>query len=122
MLEILKNPIVIGIALFVIIFIYMYWTNKKKYDKDPSSEKAPINIMIPGVAGILGWFVASTLFGASVPTQTNIPTVKKMPVNPIIHPQGNMENVGTGSVEFHLLENNVKIPPTDVLIELAPQF
>ncbi len=133
MLEILKNPIVIGIVIFVGIYGYLYWSNKKKYEMDSSTEKKSVNIMIPGVAGILGWFIASSLFksGTSLPVPyttpittpiTKIMPVKIMQVQQNIPPQLNSGNAPTGSIEFHLLENNVKLPPEDVLVELAPQF
>ena len=124
MLEILKNPIVIGIFIFVGIYGYLYWSNKKKYEMDSSTEKKSVNIMIPGVAGILGWFIASSLFksGTSLPVPNTTPITKIMPVRQNIPPQLNSGNAPTGSIEFHFLENNVKLPPEDVLVELAPQF
>jgi len=61
MLEILKKPIVIAVFLFIITYATLHFTEMNRRKKYPESDKKQVNIYIPGVVSILGYFISSHL-------------------------------------------------------------
>lgn len=58
-IEQLKNPLIIGVVVGAVVYLYLRWESKRKHKEDPQAEKRPVNLMIPGAVGAISWFVAS---------------------------------------------------------------
>lgn len=128
--EILKNPIVIGLLAAVLTYLYIWWEEKKRLEKNPKAKPVPTNIITPLVVGVIGWFVASNYFSVKV-ENTVVPDVthgaqKALPniiggTKPVIVNQGVIESEGSlGSASYHIIgKRDVKMPPMDVFIDLA---
>jgi len=111
MAEILKNPIILGILAAGLTYLYLYWDAEKRYKAKPKLTRKPISIFIPGIVGIITWFLASGFFEETTNYPNQINT--NVPIN-------NPNDVATGSIDFHLLQKgNVKLPHADVFIDLA---
>jgi hypothetical protein len=54
MIDILQNPMFIAIVAGTLTYVYMWWTNDKKYAKNPE-EKKPVNIYIPAIVTLVTW-------------------------------------------------------------------
>jgi dipeptide/tripeptide permease len=65
MLDILKNPVIIGLFAGVITYIYLCWClkedNKKRKNKNKRTKK-DVNLIIPSVIAIIIWFIAYGYF------------------------------------------------------------
>lgn len=69
MLDIIKNPVIIGMTVGILTYLYMTWENDKKYKKNPKLKK-PVNLLIPGVTAIIAWFIAYNYSNQSSPTES----------------------------------------------------
>lgn len=56
-MDILKNPIVIGMLAGVITYMYLSW-EKKHNKKNKHKKDKEINLLIPLVVAMIGWFIA----------------------------------------------------------------
>lgn len=72
-MDIIKNPIVVGLIASVITYIYLSWraseNNKKKKSKDKKKEE--VNLLIPLIVGVIVWFV---MYGYLEYKSTNLET------------------------------------------------
>ena len=132
-LGILKNPIVIGILALALTYLYMWWEEKKRREKNPKAKKRSINIITPVVVGGIAWFVASNFLNKETPTDNGVeqmvqqdakdvlPSIVggKKPV--LVQKDGIIDSAGSlGSASYHIIsKRNVRLPPTDVFIDLA---
>ena len=86
-MDIIKNPIVVGLFASVITYIYLSWraseNNKKKKSKDKKKEE--VNLLIPLVVGIIVWFV---MYGYLEYKSGDVDTVRNTNINyqPIAQP------------------------------------
>nr|QBK88879.1 MAG: hypothetical protein LCMiAC01_05610 [Mimivirus LCMiAC01] len=111
MTEIFKNPIIIGILAAGLTYLYLYWDAEKRYKAKPKLQRKPVSIFIPGVVGIIAWFLVSGFF------EEEINYSNKMNTNVFVN---NPNDVATGSMDLHLLQKGtVKLPHADVFIDLA---
>ena len=127
MFDILKNPIIIGLLVALITYVYMYWEANKKYEKNPKIKREQISILIPSIVGIIAWFIASGYFNNNNNNNNNNiirlggNTIKNNVAN--IVPQyvlNNNNNDMNESCSFYLLQKDrIKIPKMDVLIDLG---
>ena len=69
-LSTLKNPLVIGIMALALTYLYMWWEEKKRREKNPKAKKRSVNIITPAIVGGIAWFVASNYFDTSPPSNT----------------------------------------------------
>ena len=130
-LSILKNPLVVGILGAALTYLYIWWEEKKRREKNPKAKERPINVITPAVGGIIGWFIASNYFNNTnnVPVmpdikrevQTAIPQIVGGNKHVIVNNNGGIDSEGSlGSASYHIIsKNNVRLPPTDVFIDLA---
>ena len=116
MLNILKSPLLLGLIAAVGIYTYLYWKMEKEYRNNPTIKRKSVNILTPGIVGIVVWFVASSYMCK------DLPQIKNMPIyhsKNVVH--GALDEIPSGSVSYHLIkDNSIKMPNTDVFIELAP--
>jgi hypothetical protein len=61
LLEILKNPIVIGIIGFILAYLYLYYQNTNKIDPETNNPQK-VSLAKPLIVGLLLWFVANNVF------------------------------------------------------------
>ena len=68
-MDIIKNPVIIGVFFATITYIYLYWSvneknekNKKMSKSKKHHEKAEINLLIPLVVGLIAWFISFAYF------------------------------------------------------------
>ena len=116
MLDILKNPLILGLLVAAGIYMYMYWEMEKKYKKNPKIKRKPVSILTPGIIGIIVWFIASSYMGEELPQTKTIPIYQSKHV---MH--GPLNEGSCGSLSYHLIkDNDIKLPSTDVFIDLAP--
>ncbi len=119
MLDVFKNPIILGLLASLITYAYMYWEANRKYEKNPKIKREQISILIPSIVGIIVWFVASGYFNNNNGNLNK--TIGGNNVSNIIPqyiPTNN--NDMNGSCSFYLLQKDrIKIPKMDVLIDLG---
>ena len=59
-MDIVKNPIIIGVIAGVIAYVYLSWDieEKNKKNKKRGRKLEEVNLLIPLVVAVLGWFIA----------------------------------------------------------------
>ena len=124
-MKIFKNPIILGILFAAIAYLFLYWQEDRKKKENKEYEKKPINILIPGIIGILVWFLSSYYFEKNnIPNSCNDtqpiysaekPNLISQPTYKLVRSE---ESIGSRS--YHLVgKNKVRLPPTDVFIDVA---
>lgn len=131
-IDILKNPIVIGVFVATSTYLYMWYSENKRMVKNPKTKKKPVNVITPLVIGVITWFIASSYLKnqdstqvSATPIKTQVPTLAggmngKLKHH-IVTAKGSIHSDGTlGSASYHVIgKNNIRLPPTDVFIDLA---
>ncbi len=117
MLDILKSPLLLGLIAAIGIYTYMYWEKAKEYRNNPTIKRKRVNILMPGIIGIIVWFIASSYMCENLPQIKNIPMYHSKNIV-----RGALDEYPSGSIlSYHLIkDNNIKMPNTDVFMELAP--
>ena len=127
---ILKNPIVLGIFTASITFLYLWWEEKKRREKNPKTRERSVNVITPLVVGIITWFITSSYFNYQS-TDSNINNINNSGPPPtllggkksgyIVTSKGSINSEHSlGSANYHIIgKDNVRMPPTDVFIDLA---
>jgi hypothetical protein len=94
LVEILKNPVIIGLLAGAIVYNYMAWNRKKEIEKrlkkgkKIKEEQKYNDIIIPSIVAIIVWFISFAYFNykeektSVVNVQTKLP-VQSMPVQTI---------------------------------------
>lgn len=137
-LDILKNPIVLGVLAGVVTYLYMMWCNNKKYEKNPN-EKKEISLVTPAVVAVIVAVVAYGYFHSSGETTAPVPQHTTSPgqgAGIVQVTPGVAKGLGAGTEQrfnfvqdvspespalFHLISRGVNIPNNlnvpDVFIE-----
>ena len=123
----IKNPIILGIFAAVLTYLYFYWDAEQKRKKNPEIQQTKISLVTPGIVGALVWFVASTYLDSTNQIQESVtPAIEALATKPALEngPKKVFQLVDSegsvGSHSVHLLtKNKIKLPPTDVFIDLA---
>lgn len=110
-LEILKNPIVLGILASAITYMYLLWDKKKKAAKKTDGEiKKDINLMIPLIAGITVCIVAYIVFCSNVSAVSyDIPQVDSLDIKYKFSDEM-IKNDSASVGEIRLVSRGVNIP------------
>lgn len=133
--DLLKNPIIIGIIAGVLTYGYMYWEADRKHKQNPKVKRRSVGFITPAVISVIVWFLASSYFDNSgspseAPKQSGT-TIQTQPQNNLLgQPKSSLisnnsyklvDSDGSfGSESYQLIgKNNIKLPPTDVFIDLA---
>ena len=130
-MDLLKNPIIIGLLSAVVAYGYLYWKEQQRQNENPDLEKKPVNFMIPGVIGALVWFIMGSLNRTNM--QLGGSVEKSLPVNSVIHKYN--ENVELKSNNSHKSGNsfdsksyklvkkgNIQLPSQDVFLDLGSNW
>lgn len=60
MIDIIKNPVIIGLTVGIIVYLYLKWdASKRKEDKNKRKDS---NLLIPLFVGTASWFIAHNYF------------------------------------------------------------
>jgi len=62
MIEIIRNPILIGLTFGTITYIYIQWDKSQKTDIKERQKNNPSEIFIPFGIGLITWFIANNYF------------------------------------------------------------
>ena len=139
-LNFLKNPIILAIIAGVLTYAYMWWDNKQKKEKNPKAVVEEIDYIPPAMVALLTLFITYNLFGfnGSILSEnisnTNVQQIFEQ-TKPTLQGgaqiiKGNNMQLQTrfsdkladsfDSNTYHLLgKNTIKLPQTDVFIDIA---
>ena len=111
MIDILKNPIVIGLFSGALIYFYLYWSEEQRSKKNPSSKKKLVSVVTPGVVAVIIWFIASSYLDPKTISTSNTNVVQET---------NNMIPVENVNGSLHIIhKNNIRLPSSDVFIDYA---
>jgi len=134
-LDILKNPIILGLLALSLTYAYMWWEEDKRAKKNPNLKKKSVSLLTPAAVGVIVWFISSSYFDSKNDignnnagnnnTNANYENDKifsKEGLNfdkPKVYKLVNSES-SVGSKSYHLVgKNNIRLPSTDVFIDIA---
>jgi hypothetical protein len=60
MIDIIKNPVIIGLTVGVLVYLYLKWDSNKK--KEEKNKRKDSNLLIPLFLGTASWFIAHNYF------------------------------------------------------------
>jgi hypothetical protein len=132
-MEIVKNPIIIGLLAGTVTYAYLTWDinekNKKKSKKGHSKKE--VNLLIPLVVAVIGWFIAYAYFqynGENENSDIIIPNITgtrkplPLPINrtPSYRFTKDVISESSDPKSFSLLTGGVTVPSKlpDVLIDM----
>lgn len=134
-LSFLKNPIILAIIATVITYLYMYWENQKKKDENPKVDIEPVSYITPAIVGLLTLFITYNFLSTSEPDASVTAVLEQSKeIQPSVNLLGGGSGSGIinksriserltdsfGSNTFHLIgKNAIRLPPTDVFIDIA---
>lgn len=114
-LDIIKNPIVLGVLAGAVAYLYLLWTNDKK--KNPNKE---INLLIPIVIAIVIAGASYVYFG-NTNDVVQIEQLSSSQIQNVTSAQLAKEMSSDSGASFHLISKGVNIPNNinvpDVFIE-----
>lgn len=112
---IFKNPIIIGIIFGIITFLILYWmVYQENQKRNPLDKQKSVNLLIPIIVSVIVWFLAGTFLDYMGNNDNKIEqTISQLP-----EPKTNY--LSEGSEVYYLIgKNNIKLPSTDVFIDVA---
>lgn len=131
----LKNPIILAILAGILTYIYMWWDNKKKKEKNPKATIEEIDYIPPAMVALLTLFVSYNLFGNG---DGILPSTQEIVANSLpkdLNGQNGPNLQGGKMIQnrfsdklaesfdshtYHLLgKNTIKLPQTDVFIDIV---
>lgn len=63
-INIFKNPVVIGLIAGTLAYLYLWWTSEKITDERKKTEaRKSVSIIIPIIVAVVAWFAAYMYFG-----------------------------------------------------------
>lgn len=103
-IDIFKNPVILGLIMGTLTFIYITWNNEKnaKNKEKIKKERKTTAIIAPLVVGAITWFLAYGYFGSTKQETTSSATVIEQPVVDTgfnIGIGGNQNLAGNGNIE-----------------------
>jgi hypothetical protein len=129
-MDIIKNPVVIGLVAGVITYMYMGWSLEEKNKKNKKHKKPQeeVNLMIPLVVGVIMWFLAYGYFEFSGVASISVPVVNQQIQHPVPLPpdagfrftKDVIPSSSSDTKEFSLLTGGVTVPAVlpDVMIDM----
>ena len=114
MYEILINPILIGLVIGCIVYIYLRWKNKKKYKINPELKNTT-GIITPIIFGILGSLLSHYYLEENNILESLNKTSKITKIDDNI----NINNIDT-IIPLNSIDNNIKNNMRNNNFELIP--
>jgi len=119
-MDYLKNPIILGALFSTITYAYMWWDNDTKHKKNPKVEKRPVSYIPALAVGVIVWFLASSYFDKStVITGGSLENNKSDGHKTGTGTVGNNTSASAAKSYYLVGKNNIRLPATDVFIDLA---
>lgn len=137
LIEILKNPVIIGLLAGAIVYNYMAWNRKKEIEKrlkkgkKIKEEQKYNDIIIPSIVAIIVWFIAFAYFNYKEEKigqigqtgqigqigQIGNPIQPKINVPPIqsLQPQNSPSDIAHSFTMINKTTTGVTMPP-DVIV------
>lgn len=121
----IKNPIFLAILAGVIAYLYMYYDNMKKQEATPKAKIEPVGFATPGIIALVTLVITYGIFGFGGSTNSDTVDIEQQIESP---QKGGTKSRFTegaitdsfGSNTYRLIgKNNIKLPQTDVFIDLA---
>ncbi|AYV78257.1 MAG: hypothetical protein Edafosvirus8_7 [Edafosvirus sp.] len=122
-MDLIKNPIVIGLLMATATYIYMSWDYGKQNEKNPKAPKKEVGLLIPILVGIIGWFLAYGYFDTSPLPSTTIEQNKSLVILDKPSRLSKDDNFtlssDLGKKSYHLIGKSIKLPNNipDVFLE-----
>jgi hypothetical protein len=109
-LELIKNPIVLGIIIATIAYIYLDWKRSKKLKK----KDKDINLLIPLIIGCISSLIFYFIFN-NMAQVVQLPTTPDFIAQPQMMPNTapmklNLNMSDEQNQSFHLVGRNITIP------------
>ena len=137
-MDIIKNPVVIGLLAGLITYMYMRWKNDSDKDNKDKKKKKDINLLIPFSVFIVFWFISYAIYfsneeesekpeaviAQAVIEQTGAPNkinlTKNNDINIKIKPTKVNTSETSDPVSFNMVSNGVHIPTSlpNILFEM----
>lgn len=129
-MDIIKNPIILGILAGVLTYLILEWNNNKK-DPQKQKQKQKSNILIPAIVAVVVWMVTHYYFTYSNSSSdkkieganNESPKIKLIDSNPLKNTKipEIFENFTHSFDKGYNLKskNTLQLPQTDVFIDLA---
>ena len=135
-MDIIKNPVIIGLTFGVLTYVYMVWVENEKMKKNKKNKKyikKKINLLIPLVVTIITWFISYSYFEYKNPVETqlnlpdiirpsNIPQITPLPLVQIPNYKfvGDVLSASSDPKSFSLITNGITVPTKlpEVLLEM----
>ena len=131
LIEILKNPVIIGLLAGAIVYNYMAWNRKKEIEKrlkkgkKIKEEQKYNDIIIPSIVAIIVWFIAFAYFNYKEEKigqigqigQIGNPNQPKINLPPIqsLQPQNSPSDIAHSFTMINKTTTGVTMPP-DVIV------
>jgi len=120
-LEILKNPIVLGLFAGTIVYLYLLWSNEKKNKtKNKIKNKKDINPMIPLIVSVVVCIISYASFYSSCDlkktsaidlTETlNVKNIGNKIKFAFSDGDDNLKHSSESVTEFHLMKSGLHVP------------
>lgn len=103
MIEIIKNPVIIGLTIGIIVYLYLKW-EQSKHPEEKDKRKDSL-LLLPLGIGIASWFIAHNYYENY--DFTNIEDITNEIITVVSTPINN-ENIQMSS--YHVLKKGVSIP------------
>lgn len=119
-MDVLKNPVVVGVIAGVITYIILYY--KDKNEKDPKIKQKYIGLTIPAIVALIIWFISGSYFETTNIQKSSINELMLMggnePFLGDINDLGNL-SLSNDAKSVNIINNGVSIPTKlpDVFIE-----
>ena len=134
-MDIIKNPIIIGLAMGALTYGYLSYTVNEKNEenskkkKSKRKEKESVNLMIPLVVAVITWFIVYAYFEYNTESQINNPQImptigESLPIPlPVSPKHGFIKDVMTDTSDpqpFSLINTGMTVPTKlpDVLLDI----
>ena len=134
-MQLLKNPIVLSVISGILVYLFLQRQEKINRKKDPKIKKKPVNLLTPAVVAVIIWLIASSY--TSQTSSQDLTLQSKQPTNILPTNLANKQDLEElkesmlgGQLNTNkqlnsqmnnrdIVINSIKLPPTDVFIDLA---
>lgn len=131
-MDVLKNPMVIGLTIATITYAYLNMSinekNKRNKLKKKDKKIEKVNLLIPLVMGLIGWFIAYAYFeynDDSIKTDNNVlnkinPLPLPLPPSPKYNFIKDLISESSEPQAYTLINQGVNIPHNipDVILDM----
>lgn len=109
-IDIIKNPVVIGLLFGTLAYFYMEWSNERRYKKDPNYKKT-VGVLTPLVIGIISALIAYGIMDEDI---QNMQAAQTIPVVSDAH--GGLSGIhgGLSKIELDGISKSYKLSKIDV--------